>query len=330
MSLVWPEAIIFALAAPIWVVIRWTQRKRTAAPIATLEFAASGGRPWRFIGLLVIEACIIGAFTLAGMRPQEERVVELYADEGIDLALALDISATMMAADLPPNRLEVLKDLAQTLVRRSGSNRTAVFAFAKHCFTQTPLTPDALSVDYLIESLDYKSISHSESGGTAIGDALLMAGDALISQRIAGRDQVVVLVTDGENNNGSDPLLGARLLKAESIRLYIIGVGQDELVPVYVKGEPFINSADEHLHTQLDDTQLKAIAKESQGRYFRADSSDALAAIFDEITQLETAPLANEHARVVHSRVPDVALLLLLLMCLWLSLDAFFVRRPLR
>jgi Ca-activated chloride channel family protein len=272
----------------------------------------------------------LAGLALAAASPAQKAEVTLTGSDGIDMALALDISATMQAADLEPNRLEVLKDLSKDLVRRTAGNRFAVFAFAKHCFTQTPLSPDAISVSYLIESLDYRSINHAESGGTAIGDALLMAGDALRTNRVAGRDQVVVLVTDGESNSGADPLIGARFLLSEGIRLYVIGVGQDEPVPVYVDGKPFINNEDKHLHTQLDDAQLKEIAGVAEGQYYRADSTDALRAIFEEIAKLERAPLEEEEATIVESRVPDVALGIAILFCLMLGLEGFVLRRPLR
>ncbi|MEM7355485.1 MAG: VWA domain-containing protein, partial [Acidobacteriota bacterium] len=215
-------------------------------------------------------------------------------------------------------------------VRRSGADRIAVYAFAGHVFSQTPLTTDHGALKSLIEGLAFKTINHAGSGGTALGDALLAAGDGLLQARLPKRDQVIVLITDGESNQGADPMLAARYAAENDFQLFVVGVGGDEPVEVYVDGEPFITVNDTILETSLDDTQLKEIAAEAGGTYLRARDVNVLAGIFEDLARLDTTPLTIEAVDVRHSYTPSLAALLFLLFATWLLVDGFFLRRPLR
>lgn len=324
--------VLFLLAAvPVWLVWRRRQliREAVAFPPLQLEEVSSrtsaGGRV-----LLALEGGILALVLVALAGPMEIHQVDLFEEEGIDLALVLDISASMQAADFPPNRLEVLKQLSSELVRRSGGDRMSVYAFAGVSATQAPLTTDSVALLELIDALSFESIDHSRSGGTAVGDALLLATDDLLRLRIQGRDQVIVLVTDGESQMGADPLLAARYLKAEGIRLYMIGIGQDEPVKVWVDGEPFIGGGGKQLETRLDDAQLKQIAALAEGTYYRAGSTDVLNRIFEQISRLEHKPLQVQDVRVERSHRAYVAFALVALVALWFALDGLWLRRPLR
>lgn len=325
-----PEATWLLAAIPLWLLLRWRRLPGESVPFSPMQYARQGGSGLAVWALLALEGALLAAVVGVFAHPEERGEVERFGAEGVDIALVLDISASMQAADLKPNRLEVLKQLTSDLVRRSGDERVAVFAFARHCFTQTPLTTDRVSVLPLIAGLSLYSIDHSKSGGTAIGDALLVAGDALARERVAGRDQVVLLATDGQSNWGVDPVLAARFLRSEGIRLYAIGIGDEQPTPILVNGRPSLTPAGEVMMTSLDDTQLGAVVAEADGRYFRADSNDTLAAVFDEIGALETAPLTEERIVIVQSRAGDLAALALVLFAGWLAFDGFLLRRPLR
>lgn len=326
-----PWILILLTAVPVWLLWRRRQLLREAVTFAPLQLgevasrASGGGRV-----LLLLEGLILALVLVALAGPMEVQEVELFDEEGIDLALVLDISASMQAADFPPNRLEVLKTISADMVRRSGGDRIGVYAFAGTCATQAPFTTDTAAVVDLIDALSYETISHSRSGGTAIGDALLMATSELVKIRAPGRDQVVVLVTDGESHMGADPMLAARYLKKEGVRLYVIGVGQEEPIAVWVNGEPYIASDGEQLVTSLDDSQLKQIAATGGGTYYRANSPGVLDRIFDEISRLEHKPLQLQDVQVERSHRADVAFALAGLMALWLALDGLWLRRPLR
>ncbi|WP_224243520.1 vWA domain-containing protein [Hyalangium gracile] len=326
-----PWLLLLLAAVPAWVLWRKRRLLSEAASFPPLQFGevasrSRGGWGW----LLGLEGALLALSVLTLAGPMEVEEVQLFDEDGIDLALVLDVSASMQAADFPPNRLEVLKKLSTELVRRSAGNRVGVYAFAAICVTQAPFTTDTQAVVDLIDSISYESVDHYRVGGTAVGDALLMASSAMLELREPGRDQVVLLVTDGESHLGADPLLAARFLREKGMRLYVVGIGQDEPVPVWVNGKPLPGDAGKQLTTRLNDTQLKQIAAQAGGTYFRADSNDVLGRIFDEITRLEHKPLQVQGAQVEHSLRAYGAMGLVLLVALWLALDGLWLRRPLR
>ena len=331
MSLAYPDLMFALLLLPLYGRLRRRAVRGAAVAYAPLQYAGGPrGRTWLLRAQLPVELLIVAGVVLALAGPHRRDEVELLGEEGIDVALALDISASMQAADFPPNRLEALKGLAAELVRRSGSDRIAVYAFGKHVFAQTPLTTDNGALAGLIEGLAFKTISHAESGGTALGDALIAAADGLLRQRVEGRDQVIVLITDGQSNAGADPMLAARFVAESGIRLQVLGVGGPEPVEVYVDGKPFINTDNVVLKTSLDDSQLKEIAAAAGGEYRRATDLEILSAIFDDLARLETSPLTIENVIIRRSYAPLLAQILFLLFAAWLLTDGLVLRRPLR
>jgi Ca-activated chloride channel family protein len=263
--------------------------------------------------------------------PYREETVERVGLSGVDVALVLDISASMQAADMPPNRLEVLKDVAQRLVRGTAGSRVAVYAFAGFVSAQAPLTDDRDALLSLLDGLSYRSIDHDDkSGGTAMGDALLVAADDLLAAREEGRDQVLVLVSDGENGKGADPERVATLLAQDGFSLHVIGIGGDESVQVRVDGEPFIGANDQPLFTKLDDAQLRRVAVAARGTYARAADGDVLREIFDAISVAHAKPLARARARVRHAQAPRVAQAALVAFLAAWAWDLARMRRPAR
>ncbi len=331
MSLAHPYLLLGLALVPIF---GWLRRRVVhggAVAYAPLQYGrGSRVRSWLLRAQVPVEMVIVAGVILALAGPHRRDEIELLGEEGLDVALALDISASMQAADFPPNRLEALKTLAADLVRRSGSDRIAVYAFGKHVFSQTPLTTDHGALTGMIEGLAFTTINHAESGGTALGDALLAAADGLLRQREEGRDQVIVLITDGQSNAGADPMLAARFVADSGIRLQVLGVGGTEPVEVYVDGEPFITVEDRILSTYLEDGQLRAIAAAAGGEYRRAENVEVLSAIFDDLSRLETAPLTVENVVIRRSYAPLLAVALFLLFAAWLLTDGLLLRRPLR
>lgn len=326
MDHVWALALL-ALAAP-HAFARYLIIKKSTLAYPPVQYRRSSGRI--FILLIALEVLLISLAVLSFTGIHSESQQESIKEEGIDVALALDISASMQAADFPPNRLEALKKIAADFVRRGGSNRIAVYIFAKDVFTQTPLTTDHPVLLELLEGISYKMIDHSRSGGTSIGDALLLAGEGLLRNRVKKRDQVIILVTDGENNFGIDPLLAARFVRSKNIRFHVIGLGGDKPIQVFIDGKPFITSANTPLFTQLDDTQLKKITETAGGNYYRAKNVDVLADIFTELARLERTPLEVKVLRTRKYFTSSLALAVFVVFFAWLALMGFAVRRPLR
>lgn len=334
-----PEGLQFAhpgmlyglLLLPLYGAVRYWLTRRRALAYPPLQFRRLPLARRMLPPLAVALELLLMAAAVAGLAgPQQVNQWIQVRQEGVDIALLLDISASMQAADFPPTRLEALKKLSSDFIRQGGTNRLAVYVFAKDVFTQTPLTTDHQILLPLIQGISLEMINHVVSGGTAIGDVLLMATDMLARNRIKGRDQVLILITDGESNAGVDPLLAARYVREEGVRLYLVGLGQDEPVKVFIYGQPFINTEGEHLTTKLDDAQLKDIARVAGGRYFRADRVKVLAAILQELGRLETGPIEIERRQLVHSWAPLPAMAALLCFGTWLTLAGFGLRRPLR
>ncbi|MBN2431618.1 MAG: VWA domain-containing protein [Acidobacteria bacterium] len=324
-----PEYLYALLVLPLYVWLRWRVLRLDPLPFPGLQYARPPRRRrWLPRLVPVTEAFVLGLGLLALAGPHRVDEWEFVTQRGVDVALALDISASMQAGDFPPNRLEALKNLAADFVRQSGTNRIAVYAFAKDVFTQTPLTMDHVVLLELIDGLSYDMINHTVSGGTAIGDALLLAAHRLRQQRVEGRDQVVILITDGQSHEGIDPLLSARWILENGLRLHIIGVGQPEPVPVYVHGKPFINKEGKHLTTQLDDRQLKEIAATAAGEYHSAGNLAVLTAIFDRLAHLESGPIEVQTRRQKHFWTAWFAGVVLALFAAWLALVGFGTRRP--
>lgn len=327
-----PAVLWLLLLVPVFGLIRYRQEGRSGVIFPPLQLGAGPTVRKTIWGRLLVplELLFVTIAIIALAGPSRSDRLQSLSESGLDLALVLDVSASMQAADFPPNRLEALKKLASELLLKGGPNRIALYAFAGHTFTQTPLTTDRSSLLAMVDSLAFESINHGRSGGTALGDALLVAGDTLVKNRHVGRDQVLVLITDGESNLGSDPMLAARFIRSEGLRLLVIGVGGDEPVRVYVHGEPFINSDDEHLETSLDDRQLIEIAETAGGQYRRARDLSVLEEIFDELGRLQKTPI--ESSQLVHRKAltPLLGGLLFLLAAVWLWIEAVVLRRPLR
>jgi len=318
------------LLLPLYVGYRFFLDRVSYRPYAPLQYRPALNLRFLLPFTRLLLECLILAlavFILAG--PHAEKTREMFSAEGNDIAFSLDVSSTMQAADFPPNRLEALKKITANFIRRSAGHRIALYVFARDVFTQTPLTSDRAVLLDLLDGLSYDIISHSQSGGTAIGDALLRSGQGLLRRRVKGRDQVVILITDGQNNFGIDPELSARYLRANNIRFYVIGIGKDELVPVYVRGKPFINIRNKHLHTRLDDRRLRAITEAAGGRYYRAHDVDVLAEIFAELASLERKPIKTDSMRIPVQRLREPSIALFAAFCVWIFLSGFILRRPL-
>lgn len=320
---------LLALLLPAYIFWRMRALARGAVPFAPLQYRPPRGfaavSPW---ALLLIEVLLLSVGIVALAAPFAESERETIREQGLDIALSLDVSASMMAADFQPNRLEVLKSMAANFVKRSGGDRIAVYIFAKDVFTQTPMTTDHGVLLELLQGISFKIIDHAKSGGTAMGDALLAAGEALLRNRIQGRDQVVLLFTDGESNYGVDPALAARFLRGNGIRFYVIGIGGDKEVPVYIDGKPFIAVGGRQLYTKLDDTQLKKITEAGGGRYFRARSEALLATVFADLARLERTPLEVRTIRTRRSFASNISAVAAVLFLAYFGLYGFYLRRP--
>ena len=236
--------------------------------------------------LLRIIILVLIVFSL--MQPQYGFESETVTRKGIDIMIALDVSGTMAAEDFQPNRIKAAQKITEDFISGIQDHRVGLVVFAGVALTQCPLT-----IDYgvLTELLRHTSIGMMSQDGTAIGDAIINAVYKFNTNSREKRDKVVILLSDGENNAGIDPLTAAKVASDKGIRVYTIGVGSLEGAPVpyYQNGQKFY-SQDRYgnpYKPQLDEQLLKDIAYLTKGLYFRATDNEALKLIYEKIATLE-------------------------------------------
>lgn len=224
----------------------------------------------------------LAALILAMTRPQSKKSWQDLKTEGIDIVLALDISASMLAQDFKPNRIEASKQIAMEFIDSRPNDRIGLVIFSGESFTQCPLTTDHSVLKNLFSGVKTGMIQD----GTAIGMGLATAVNRI--QNSKAKSKVVILLTDGVNNAGSiSPELAGELAQPFGIRIYTIGVGTKGMayspVAVYPNGQ----YAYDYVKCDIDEPSLKKIAALTGGKYFRAVNNDKLKQIYAEIDKME-------------------------------------------
>jgi Ca-activated chloride channel family protein len=231
----------------------------------------------------------IAALIVAFARPQSGVASENVTSEGIDIVLALDISGSMLAEDLEPNRIEAAKEVAATFVHGRDSDRIGLVVFAAEAFTQAPLTLDREVVAAVIEELQVGMIAD----GTAIGLGLATAVKRLRDSE--AKSKVVVLLTDGRNNRGEiDPVTAAQIAQTLGVRVYTIGVGTRGVARIPVT-DPVFGRRYAQMRVDIDEDALQEVAELTGGRYYRATDRESLDRIYGEIDELEKTEIEIEH-----------------------------------
>ena len=258
---------------------------------ASLLFSAT--QPFQAItpGLAVRLRRLPTALRVAGLallvvafaRPQTARHEEEVLTEGINIALAVDVSGSMRTEDFKPkNRLAVAKDVVARFVRGRRNDLIGLVVFAANAYTRCPLTLDYPVLLGLLERVDFAT---REEDGTAIGMGLATAAARLKDAK--GKSKVIIMMTDGRNNRGQiDPLSGARLAQALGIKVYTIGVGKEGEAP-YPIDDPILGRRYINVSADIDEGTLRQIADATGGRYFRATDSRSLREIFETIDRME-------------------------------------------
>ena len=202
---------------------------------------------------------------------------------GIDIVMAIDVSASMLAKDLKPNRLEALKSVASDFIKGRPNDRIGLVEYAGEAYTRTPITSDKAIVIRSMRDVKYNTIIE---GGTAIGMGLATAVNRLKDSK--AKSKVIILLTDGVNNTGQiDPKIASDLAVEFGIKVYTIGLGTNgmALSPVAINRDGSFQYG--MANVEIDEALLKEIATSTGGLYFRATNNKKLEEIYGEINKLE-------------------------------------------
>lgn len=267
----------------------------------------------------VLRVAAIALLSVALAHPQLSNRWHKESTEGIDIMMALDISGTMQAEDLRPNRLEAAKEKATEFINNRPNDNIGIVVFAGESFCQCPLTTDHAVLINLFRSVHFGMIED----GTAIGLGLANAVNRMKDSQT--KSKVVILLTDGSNNRGDiDPLTAAEIAKTYGIRVYAIGVGSKE--PARIPIQTPLGVQYTTIENQFDESTLKRIAQTTGGEYFRATNNNSLQSIYQQIDQLEKTKISvREYSKRSEAFMP---FLLAALACLILEiLIRYFVIR---
>ena len=267
------------------------------------------------------------ALLLVGLaRPQAGEGQKRVTASGIDIAFALDLSSSMASEDFEirgerVNRLALAKDALTRFIEKRESDRIGLVVFAKDAFVAGPLTLDH---DFLLQNLARLKLDMIPDG-TAIGLGLSAALNRL--RDLTSKSKIVILMTDGQNNAGKvPPLTAAEVAQTLGIKVYTIGVGTRGLAPVPVI-DPFGRKRYDQRPVDIDEETLQEIAKRTGGRYFRADKTETLREIYDEIDQMEKTEVAVKRYQYFQELFPWPVLAGLIILLLELALSNTVWRR---
>ena len=253
-------------------------------------------------------------------RPRSSEELSKVDTEGIDIVLAMDVSTSMLARDLTPDRINASKDIAIEFISQRPSDRMGIVVFAGESFTQCPLTTDRATLINLMKEVQTDLIED----GTAIGNGLATAVARLKDSD--ARSRVVILLTDGVNNSGEvSPQTAAEIAKTYGVRVYTIGVGKEGMAP-YPVMTPFGVQV-QNMKVEIDEKLLKEVAESTGGRYFRATDNTKLAEIYSEINKMEKAKTTVDSFPVYKELFGPFALAALFALLLELFFKWFIIRR---
>ena len=272
--------------AIVWYIFK-NQKQTAELKISTLKGfkLTSSLLPKLKHGLFVLRLLALALLITALARPQSVDVsTKTKTTRGIDIVMAIDVSASMLAKDLSPNRLEALKKVASEFIKGRPNDRIGLVEYAGESYTKTPITSDKAIVLRSLSSIKYNNIIE---GGTAIGMGLATSVNRLKDSK--AKSKVIILLTDGVNNSGFiDPKIASELAVEYGIKVYTIGLGTNGMALSPVAIDPRTGDFQyARIQVEIDEVLLKEIANVTGGKYFRATNNKKLEEIYEEINKLE-------------------------------------------
>jgi Ca-activated chloride channel family protein len=312
----YPTVLSLFILVPLliwWYVKKYSKNQGALKMSTTYSFTVSSFknilRHLPFVLRMLALSCII----LALARPRQHSDEQMRKGEGIDIVLCIDVSGSMLSQDFAPNRLEVAKQVAEEFIRSRPIDRIGLVIFSGESYTLCPITADKNTLITQVSGLR----SGMLQDGTLIGEGLATSVDRLTKGD--AKSKVVILLTDGKEEAPEtrliDPLTALEITKAQSVKVYTIGMSAQNAVPVEenIKGK-----RSEATNDYLDEELLRRIASETGGQYFRARDKLSLESIYGQIDKMEKSKIEVQSLRHYHDKF--VPLLLIALGLLFIEL----------
>ena len=288
-----PEFFWLFLLIPLAIAWLWWKNKEQTATLKISSVKGFKGsksilarlKP-HLSGLRILSLCFL---IIALARPRTVDISnQTKTTKGIDIVMAIDLSSSMLAKDLKPNRMEALKEVATNFVDARPNDRIGVVVYAGEAYTKTPVTSDKAIVKQAISDIKFDNVLQD---GTGIGMGLTTAVNRLKESK--AKSKIIILLTDGVNNSGFiEPETASEIAKEYGIKVYTIGLGTNgmaEFPYAYApNGRDFLYRM---LPVEIDQELMKTIAKNTGGKYFRANNNSKLESIYNEINKLETTEI---------------------------------------
>ncbi|WP_027065708.1 vWA domain-containing protein [Maribacter sp. Hel_I_7] len=307
--------------AIVWYIFK--QKEQTAS----LRISSAKGFSYNSIlpklkpGLFLLRLLALGAIIVALARPQTEDIsTRSKTTKGIDIVMAIDVSSSMLARDLKPNRLSALKEVAADFIKERPNDRIGLVVYAGEGYTKTPITTDKSLVLNALSEITYGQLDD----GTAIGMGLATSVNRLKESK--AKSKIIILLTDGVNNSGFiEPQTAADLAIEFGIKTYTIGLGTNgnALSPIAYNADGSFRYGMRQV--EIDENLLKDIATATGGKYFRATDNESLEEIYDEINKLEKTEVEEfKYYRYEEKFRPWILLAGVLLLLEWLLRNTLF------
>ena len=276
-------------AAAAWLYLKRNQQTATLKISSTAGFTGSKSffvRLYPFLGVFRLLA--LTALIVAMARPRTVDISnKTKTTKGIDIVMAIDVSGSMLAKDLKPNRMEALKKVAASFVEERPNDRIGLVVYASEAYTKTPVTSDKAIIQQAIESIKYDNVLQD---GTGIGMGLATAVNRLKESK--AKSKVIILLTDGVNNAGFiEPETASDIAKQYGIKVYTVGIGTNGMAEFPYAIAPNGQFLFRMMQVEIDEQLMKNIARKTDGKYFRATSNTKLEEIYAAINKLETTEI---------------------------------------
>ena len=276
-------------AAAAWLYLKRNQQTATLKISSTAGFAGSKSffvRLYPFLGVFRLLA--LTALIVAMARPRTVDISnKTKTTKGIDIVMAIDVSGSMLAKDLKPNRMEALKKVAASFVDERPNDRIGLVVYASEAYTKTPVTSDKAIIQQAIESIKYDNVLQD---GTGIGMGLATAVNRLKDSK--AKSKVIILLTDGVNNAGFiEPETASDIAKQYGIKVYTVGIGTNGMAEFPYAIAPNGQFLFRMMQVEIDEQLMKNIARKTDGKYFRATRNTKLEEIYAAINKLETTEI---------------------------------------